>query len=103
MTSITEGECPSCHASMLGTEIPEDSLCYYNKGPSGEILEPDEYAKIRDKVTNETTHFKRHIGVEYAGGYDGISEWQCPDCGYREGRWTGNTLTGDEVEPRFGR
>lgn len=48
----------------------------------------------------------RVIGVEYAYGdpnrYDGVSEWRCPDCGYREGRWTGRHLADQEAEPRFG-
>lgn len=46
------------------------------------------------------------MGVEYGGGtpqrYDGISEWVCPHCGRREGRWTGRVLTGLDTEPRFG-
>ena len=35
----------------------------------------------------------RIIGVEYPGGtkdhYDGVSEWRCPNCGIRVGRWSG--------------
>lgn len=52
--------------------------------------------------------YTRLIGVEYAYGhperYDGVSEWRCgcPGCGYREGRWSGRELIGDEVEPRLG-
>lgn len=46
------------------------------------------------------------IGVEYHYGhkdrYDGISEWRCPDCGTRTGRWSGRTLRDGESEPRFG-
>lgn len=45
-------------------------------------------------------------GVEYAYGdsnhYDGVSEWQCIGCGYRQGRWTGKELAEGESEPRFG-
>lgn len=32
------------------------------------------------------------IGVEYEGGYDGVSEWCCPECDYREDRWTGEQI-----------
>lgn len=46
------------------------------------------------------------MGVEYAyevpEHYDGVSEWVCPRCGRREGRWTGRVLTGREMEPRYG-
>ena len=46
------------------------------------------------------------IGVEYAYGdpnrYDGISEWLCPDCKTRIGRWTGKKLKKGEQELRFG-
>lgn len=46
------------------------------------------------------------ILAEYAYGsperYDGFSEYQCPKCGRREGRWTGNVLGDGDLEPRFG-
>lgn len=32
--------------------------------------------------------------------YDGISEFQCI-CGYRQGRWCGQELVGNEVEPSY--
>ncbi len=45
--------------------------------------------------------------IEYAytdpNRYDGISEWRCPDCGTRIGRWTGRVLTEGMSEPPFGR
>lgn len=46
------------------------------------------------------------IAVEYRGtseDYDGISEFTCPTCGRRYGRWTGRELKPDELEPRYGR
>lgn len=46
------------------------------------------------------------IGVEYPHGtperYDGISEYLCPSCGYRQGRWTGEQLKKGQVESRHG-
>lgn len=46
------------------------------------------------------------IGIQYdydhPEHYDGVSEWRCPRCGRREGRWTGTVLTGGASEPRFG-
>lgn len=34
--------------------------------------------------------------------YDGVSEYRCPRCGRREGRWTGAVLTVGASEPRLG-
>jgi len=42
--------------------------------------------------------YSRVIGVEYQGGYDGVSEWRCPDCGRREGRFSGKVLEDGETE-----
>jgi hypothetical protein len=42
--------------------------------------------------------YSRVIGVEYQGGYDGVSEWHCPDCGRREGRFSGKVLGDGEFE-----
>lgn len=46
------------------------------------------------------------IACEYWYGsperYDGISEYQCKDCHYRQGRWTGQELKDGEVESRYG-
>lgn len=50
--------------------------------------------------------FFRTIGVEYdythPERYDGVSEWMCPFCQVREGRWSGRVLGEGESEPRFG-
>lgn len=46
------------------------------------------------------------IAVEYAyddcNHYDGISEWECVQCGRREGRWSGRILKDGESEPPHG-
>ena len=49
--------------------------------------------------------FSHLVGVQYADGehhYDGVSEWRCPGCQARWGRWSGRRLTDGEYEPRFG-
>jgi hypothetical protein len=86
VTSLADLDtCPECDTDLRGDPIPEELHEFYGKG---------------------STHFRRVIGVEYAYGsperYDGVSEWRCPDCGYREGRWTGKPLADGETEPRFG-
>ena len=48
-----------------------------------------------------------YIMVEYSYDnpehYDGISEYFCPDCKVRIGRWSGKTLKDGEVEKRYGK
>lgn len=58
--------CPHCNASLIGDKIPEDLVQHY-----------------------QGTHWRREIGIEYPEKYDGIWEWQCPDC---EGRWPAFTF-----------
>lgn len=54
--------CPHCGVSLIGDKIPDDIQHHYGK----------------------TTHWRREIGIEIQGLYDGIWEYQCPDC---KGRW----------------
>ncbi len=48
---------------------------------------------------------KNLVHVEYWGthpkAYDGISEVECKDCGYRIGRWCGQELKKGESENRY--
>lgn len=50
--------------------------------------------------------YSRRTGIEYSyrhpDHYDGVSEWMCPECGARRGRWTNNLLKEGEFEPRYG-
>lgn len=75
MSLAEENTCPSCNADLRGPEV-------------------------------EGKRYTQVIGVEYLmthpNHYDGVSEWQCPFCGYREGRWTGRALQEGESEPRYG-
>lgn len=74
--------CPVCGTDNTGDPIPEDSRKYYGEN---------------------VTHFSKVIGVEYPGGYDGISEWNYPCCGARVGRWSGRVLEGElDLELRYG-
>ena len=45
------------------------------------------------------------VSVQYRGtteDYDGISEYECIDCWYRQGRWSGKELLEGELEKRYG-
>lgn len=76
--------CPQCGSSWIGEEIPEENREDYGG----------------------RTHFRRVIGVEYWYGsperYDGISEYRCPDCKTRWGRWTGQVIPPGYCESRWG-
>lgn len=49
---------------------------------------------------------KNIVAVEYwhdsPERYDGISEYDCKNCDYRQGRWTGEELKSGYIEPRLG-
>lgn len=69
--------CPHCNTSLLGEAIPEESRHYYG----------------------DSTHFKREIGIEIRGLYDGVWYYKCPDCngefgGAREWKEDPNCLVG---------
>jgi hypothetical protein len=70
------GTCPDCGSSWRAGEIAD---------------RPGEF-------------YSRLIGVEYSydspNHYDGISEWRCPDCGARWGRFSGRRLGEGESERR---
>lgn len=63
-------------------------------------------AKLVDGYCRRCDQAVMPLGCEYdhtsPEHYDGISEWACPRCGRREGRWTGSVLTDGATEPRFG-
>lgn len=48
---------------------------------------------------------KEFGGLEYSYGsnlrYDGVSEWACMNCGYRQGRFCGHELQDNEIEKPF--
>lgn len=74
--------CPHCMVNLEGDPIPpekvytpEEYALPWNERPPGKCYPPG------------STSFKRTIGVEIRGVYDGILFWQCPDCGGRWHRW----------------
>lgn len=73
---------------------------------SDTISDVTELATRVSKVQSGICEHDNYIGVEYEYGhparYDGISEFQCRDCGYRWGRWSGKELKEGEFEHRWG-
>jgi hypothetical protein len=68
--------CPHCGASLLGGEIPEH------------INQPFQFSDgTWHKPYGDATHWRREIGVEVQGGYDGVLYYECPDCHDTWNRW----------------
>jgi len=40
--------------------------------------------------------------IPFEHQYDGISEYRCNSCNYREGRWSGRELKGNDFERKYG-
>lgn len=57
--------CPHCAVSLCGNPIPDNLKQHY----SGDGF------------------YKREIGMEVRGAYDGVLYWFCPDCGMPWHRW----------------
>lgn len=68
MTEPVPDICPGCGLELLGDPIPEQHAHLYGG-----------------------THFRREIGVEIRGVYDGVLFWACPDCGHAWNRWSKDT------------
>lgn len=58
-------KCPHCGVGLIGKPINEEYL-------------------FEGLYAEGTTHYRREIGVQVRGVYDGVLYWQCPDCG---GKW----------------
>jgi hypothetical protein len=87
MAILTKDYCENCDTSLQGAKIPQE---YIDKG----------------YYDRNTVYYSNLIGVEYSYDhphhYDGISEWMCPFCNIRVGRWSGKVLADNESEPRYG-
>lgn len=57
-------------------------------------------SKLRCPGCTETNIIMMEYPYDHPEHYDGISEYNCTDCGTRWGRWSGKILTGDEYELR---
>jgi len=62
--------CPHCGVSLLGGPIPPESIERHYFGAA--------------------THWRREVGCDVPGAYDGVLFWMCPDCG---GTWQRFDLT----------
>ncbi len=70
------GNCPKCGASWDGGDIYEvlramDAYASWSDADLRKMVE-ESYSPPR--------RFSRLVGLEYRQKYDGVLEWQCPDC-----------------------
>jgi len=73
-------------------DVMEVGAVFYTKPKNKEKENPMPCPKCGEEM----------VGVEYnypnPNAYDGISEWQCPACQYRKGRWSGKELAEGQWE-----
>lgn len=74
---MTLDHCPHCQVSLQGDPIPEESRKWYGT----------------------STHWRKEIGIEVMGVYDGVLYWQCKDCGGTWHRWPEDHYLRARAEP----
>ena len=80
-----KGLCPGCGASDIGGPIPEDIVHNYvpwdvYKGGKG---------AVRDWLkTNPWPTWRKFLGIEVRGVYDGVLIWKCEDCNHQWPRFS---------------
>lgn len=62
----------------------------------------DEKSSAAGKTITYSRLLAHQYGYDHPQHYDGVSEWVCPDCRMRWGRWSMKVLIGDEYELRYG-
>lgn len=70
---IDKEHCTECGSLLVGRDIPYDIVEHYI--PLN--VDKDDWLSINPWPT-----WKRKIGIEVRGAYDGVLVWKCPDCGY---------------------
>lgn len=86
--------CPKCNSSWIGGSILEEFLKQRDNAKEGgyRFGWTDEQVEESMKECYSPPYvWKREIGIEILGQYDGISYYQCPDC-----KTTFNRFTGEE-------
>jgi rubredoxin len=78
------GNCPKCGTAWDGGDIYEVLRAMKEYvGKSDEDLR-----KLVEESYAPPRRFSRLVGVEYPERYDGVWEWQCPDCKAKWSRFT---------------
>lgn len=81
--------CPDCGSSWEGEDIYEAFRKHvFYKDKTDAELKQYVYDHYKWSEQNKKS-FKRVIGIEIQGQYDGVSYFQCPDCRQTYNRFTG--------------
>jgi len=82
------GNCPECGANWDAGDIFD----VFRKQAVYDNRSDEELREMIQKYYSPPYKFSRIVGVEYAYDhpqhYDGVSEWQCPDCKHSWPRFT---------------
>lgn len=73
--------CPKCKSSWIGESILDTFIAQRDKGAVWcQGLSDEQIMDYIKKSYGPPYVWKREIGIEIQGKYDGISYYQCPDC-----------------------
>lgn len=79
--------CPNCDATLIGEPIPEYPHLEDCEEQKDRSESRGHGRRCFCKPYGDTTHFRRVMGHEVRGVYDGVLFWSCPDCGHAWPRW----------------
>lgn len=98
--------CPKCGISWWGDSILESWKALRDKGEAYVGKTDAELEQYMKDSYAPPYRWRREIGIEYMltnEDYDGISEYKCPDCHTRFGRWTGTEIPEGYLESQYGK
>lgn len=98
--------CPKCGVGWWGGNIIDSWKEMRKAGKAYVGVSDAELDERMKECYSPPYRWRREIGIEYCltkEDYDGISEYRCPDCNTRFGRWTGTIIPDGYIESRFGK
>jgi len=81
--------CPTCGVSLQGDPIPHEYRVH--KDDCAEQVA--RHGRCYCRPYGSATHFRREIGHEVPGVYDGVLFWHCPECGWAWPRFVATSTT----------
>lgn len=69
--------CPHCGTSLQGAPVPDE----HRQHKPDHDEQVARYGRCYCLPYGDATHFRREVGIQVSGVYDGVLYWSCPDCG----------------------